>query len=188
MFITDYIKVYENAIPDDLCDVIVQRFDDSTNVTSLRDVPEGSEKVIRSCMELVTSKEENFKDIQVVMMKIAELAVGKYQSEIPVRTFPKEIGCELYRVQQFRAGEDPDHFDYHVDVNNYASARRFTSLVWFLNDVEKGGGYFFPHPNVRVKPVKGRLVLFPSTWMYPYSIERPVSNDSYIITTYLHYI
>lgn len=186
MFITDYIKVYENAIPTELCDVLVQRLDESPDTHRHNDTTDTTPpRQIRTCTELVISKYEAFKDVQAVMMKVSELSVGKYQSEIPVRTFPKEIGCESYRLQKYAPG---DHYEYHVDVNDYASARRFVNLVWFLNDVEQGGEYFFPHPNIRIRPIKSRLVVFPSTWIYPYSIGAPVSNPSYTISTFLHYI
>ena len=143
--------------------------------------------MVRSCLELNLSKDDSFKDVQAAMTKIVELAIGKYQSEIPTRTFPKELGLEHFRIKKYRPG-GTDGFAYHVDVNSHASARRFLSLIWYLNDVDQGGETFFPHPNVRVKPKKGRLLLFPSLWNYPHSGEPPVSNDKYILGTYLHYL
>jgi hypothetical protein len=181
------LRVYETAIPFEICDEVTKRFDASPNVREEIDQIEGQPHG-RRVKELVFSKLPEFQDVQAVMMKIAQLAVGKYQAETPLKTFPKEIGCEMYRISKYEVGEDGGHFDYHVDVVNHESARRFVGFVWFLNDVEQGGEYFFPHPNVRVKPKKGRLLMFPSTWMYPYSVEKPVSNSSYVLTTYLHYM
>lgn len=188
MFITDYIKVYETALPPDLCGEIIKRFDASPTKKDEYDKPDGQDKPVRSYQEITLVKgHAEFLDIQAVMMKVAELAALKYQTEMSLRTFPKEIGCETYRIQKFRAGTE-DHFHYHVDVANYASARRFLGMVWFLNDVDEGGENYFPHPNVRVKPRQGRLLMYPSTWVYPHTVEPCVSGDSYVITTYLHYI
>ena len=191
MFITDYIKVYENALPDDLCDGLIAQFEQSPDVTEeIEKTPDEKALVIRSHMELNLAKVEGFaQEVQPVLMKITELAVGKYQSELPVRTFPAEIGAEVFRVKKYRGGLDSkDYFAYHVDVNSHSSARRYLALCWYLNDVEEGGETFFPHPNVRIKPKKGRLAMYPSLWNYPHSEEHPVSGDKFVLLTYLHYL
>ena len=191
MFITDYIKVYENAMPEDLCTGLIAQFEMSPDVTEENQVAATDENLVVRChQELNLTKVEGFAEqIQPILMKITELAVGKYQSELPVRTFPKEIGCEVFRVKKYRGGPDSkDYFAYHVDVNSHSSARRYLALCWYLNDVEKGGETFFPHPNIRVKPKKGRLAMYPSLWNYPHSEEHPQSGDKYVLRTYLHYL
>lgn len=190
-FITDYVKVYENALPADLCDGLIQQFENSPDVTEeIETTPDDKKLLVRSHLELNLTKVDGFAErIQPVLMKITELAVGKYQSELPVRTFPSEIGCEVFRVKKYRGGPDSvDYFAYHVDVNSHSSARRYLALCWYLNDVEQGGETFFPHPNVRIKPKKGRLAMYPSLWNYPHSEEHPVSGDCYKLRTYLHYL
>lgn len=191
MFITDYIKVYENAIPPDICDGLVQQFDLFPDKEEALEYTDDDKKLlIRSHLEVNLSTVEGFAElIQPMLMKITELAVKKYQAELPVRTFPAKIGTEVFRVKKYRGGPDSkDFFAYHVDVNSHSSARRYLALCWYLNDVEKGGETFFPHPNVRIKPIKGRLAMYPSLWNYPHSEEHPVSGDSYRLRTYLHYL
>jgi hypothetical protein len=192
-FLTDYIKIYENALPEDICSGLIQQFDTSPHVTEEAENIEGDNKedlLIRKHMELNLNKVSGFREeVHPILMKIAELAVSKYQSELPVRTFPKEIGAEVFRVVKYRGGPDfNDYFAYHVDVNSHSSARRYLGLTWYLNDVTEGGETFFPHPNIRVKPKKGRLAMFPSLWVWPYSEEHPISGDKYMLKTYLHYL
>lgn len=178
-------------MPNDLCDGLIAQFNQSPDVTEeIENTPEEKSLMIRSNMELNLSKVEGFAEhVQPVLMKITELAVGKYQSELPVRTFPAQIGCEVFRVKKYRGGPDSkDYFAYHVDVNSHSSARRYLAMCWYLNDVEQGGETFFPHPNVRIKPKKGRLAMYPSLWNYPHSEEHPVSGDCYKLRTYLHYL
>ena len=174
--VSDYIKIYENALPDDLCDSLVAQFNQSSDVTEeIENTDDDQKLIIRSHLELNLSKVEGFqKVIQPVLMKITELAVSKYQSELPVRTFPSQIGCEVFRVKKYRGGPDSkDYFAYHVDVNSHSSARRYLALCWYLNDVAEGGETFFPHPNVRIKPKKGRLAMYPSLWAWPWPVRPP---------------
>ncbi len=188
MFITDYIKVYENALPDSMCEDLIQRFESSANIREdVENLDNGLN--IRTNLEVNLSTEPNNETVQETLKKITELAVNKYQAELPIRTFPKEIGLEVYRIKKYRSGDDfNDHFDYHVDVNSHSSARRYLALQWYLNDVTDRGETFFPHPHVRVKPRRGRLLIYPSLWMYPKAEERPESNDKYVLSTYLHYL
>ena len=76
---------------------MVSQFDQSPYVTEeveyTDDTDESKKLMIRSHMELDLTKVEGFTEtIQPVLMKITELAVSKYQSELPVRTFPRQIG------------------------------------------------------------------------------------------------
>lgn len=192
MLISNYIMIYENALPDDICDGLIQQFDTMPVEDIKEDKEETEDKklLIRQNLDLNLSIIPDFsKTLQPVLMNITKLVTDKYQAELPIRTFPKEIGCEVFRVKKYRGGPDSkDYFAYHVDVNSHSSARRYLALCWYLNDVTQGGETFFPHPNVRIKPKKGRLAMYPSLWNYPHSEEHPVSGDSYRLRTYLHYL
>ena len=80
-----------------------------------------------------------------------------------------------------------DRFDEHVDVGDYSSAKRCLAMLFYLNSVTEGGQTLFPHQDRIVTPVKGYVSVFPPTWEYPHSGEPPISNDKYIMSTYLHY-
>jgi prolyl 4-hydroxylase len=68
---------------------------------------------------------------------------------------------------------------------DYDTARRFLSFIFYLNDVEQGGETVFA--NLRVKPEKGLLLMFPPMWMFPHRGDPPISNTKYILSVYLHY-
>ena len=80
-----------------------------------------------------------------------------------------------------------DRFEQHIDVGDHDSARRFLVLFFYLNDVEEGGETTFPRLDLKIKPKRGSVLIFPPMWMYPHAGEQPVSNDKYIVGTYLHY-
>ena len=80
-----------------------------------------------------------------------------------------------------------DQFKDHVDVQDYASARRFLVGFLYLNDVEEGGETSFPKLNFDISAKCGTILLFPPTWQYRHAGKPPVSNNKYIVGTYLHY-
>ncbi len=62
---------------------------------------------------------------------------------------------------------------------------RYLVFLWYLNDVDEGGETAFVDIDMKVAPRAGRLLMFPPYWMYQHAGLPPVSNDKYIISTYL---
>lgn len=81
----------------------------------------------------------------------------------------------------------PERFAYHADAWNVVSSSRQISVILYLNDVEEGGATHFRHQNISVKPKQGRVVFFPSNWIYTHKGEAPISNNKYILVTWLHF-
>jgi predicted 2-oxoglutarate/Fe(II)-dependent dioxygenase YbiX len=72
--------------------------------------------------------------------------------------------------------------DWHYESASQQTKQRF--LVWsiFLNDVEEGGELEFLYHSMRVKPKKGSMVLFPSSFTHTHRGNPPISNTKYIAT------
>ena len=98
--------------------------------------------------------------------------------------FPEQNNFEQFRIKRYNT-DGNDAFDTHVDVSDYASARRFLSFMWYLNDVNEGGETIFD--DLTIKPKTGTMIIFPPLWMYPHKGVAPISNTKYIMSTYLHY-
>ena len=100
------------------------------------------------------------------------------------KVFPTSHAFEEFRIKRYNVGGS-ERFDTHVDVLDYSTAKRFLSFFWYLNDVEEGGETVFK--DLKIKPSKGKLVIFPPLWMYPHKGNPPISGSKYILSTYLHY-
>lgn len=79
--------------------------------------------------------------------------------------------------------------DTHVDVNNKSSAKRFLSIICYLNDDFGGGETSFPHFNTKTKVETGTVLLFPCSWSYLHK-GNPISsgNSKYVLGTFLNYV
>ena len=62
------------------------------------------------------------------------------------------------------------------------------SGILYLNDVAEGGETSFSNLQLSVSPKRGRILIFPPTWMFRHAGLPPVSSDKYILGTYLHYL
>lgn len=178
------IRVHDDVLPADICAYLVdfyernadrhQRIDDSNrpaftqlNFTDVHGVTAESEKVHEFVVSRVIALRDN------------------YYSFVDPRCFPSENDFEQFRIKKYR-NDGRDLFDTHVDVRNQASARRFLSFIFYLNQVEEGGETIF-YTGTTVKPRTGRVVVFPPLWMFPHKGCPPVSREKYILSTYLLY-
>jgi hypothetical protein len=109
---------------------------------------------------------------------------NKYYEFVDKRVFPESHAFEQFRLKKYN-NDGHDQFDVHVDVQDYASARRYLAFLWYLNDVQEGGDTVFK--DFIVHPQRGRVLIFPPLWMFPHKGEPPISGPKYILSGYLHY-
>jgi hypothetical protein len=77
---------------------------------------------------------------------------------------------------------------YRPHVDSFPGSRvhnRVLASVMYLNDVEYGGETNFPLHNVHVKPKAGRIVLFPAVWTHLHESCVPITNDKWIISSFI---
>ena len=178
--LTDYIRVYENQVDDDLCKTIIDKFNSSEKMYVDR---EGRP----TFYDLNLSKSPAWTEIKKQLEEAFDIAVDQYIEDIDCRhDFPQRWMFEHVRMKMYEPN-GRDQFKTHVDVGDHSSAVRFLVGFLYLNDVEEGGETSFPKLNYAVKPKCGRIVLFPPTWQYRHAGLPPVSSKKYIVGTYLHY-
>ena len=89
------------------------------------------------------------------------------------------------KVQKTLPGEG--YHQWHAE--NTGSLHRNRVLAWslFLNDVEEGGETEFLHQNTRIKPKKGRMLIFPAYFTHIHRGNPPLSGEKYIATGWVEY-
>lgn len=98
---------------------------------------------------------------------------------------PNTKQTETFRIKRYRPGTG-EEFRVHHDAKGFY-CNRYLVLLWYLNDVAEGGETVFPDLGVSIKPKAGRLLMFPPNWCFQHAGRAPVSNDKYILSTYLLY-
>jgi len=75
---------------------------------------------------------------------------------------------------------------WHVEhTKGYENEKRAFVFSIYLNDVEEGGETEFLHYSKRVKPKKGRIVIWPAGFPYLHRGNPPLSGEKYIVTSWL---
>lgn len=181
--LVDLIHVHENALSSDVCSNLIDIFE---SLSSSHERIENDRKPNFTQLNLtaLSKTDEGVNSIHQILVKSVLQYKKEYYKFIDERCFPERNAFEQFRIKKYNNNGE-DAFDCHVDVLDYASARRFLSFMWYLNDVETGGETIFK--DITIKPEQGKLVIFPPLWMYPHIGSPPISNNKYILTTYLHY-
>lgn len=149
--VTSYIKIYDNAIPSELCDKLVNLYDKMKRENSSE-----IEKMVqsfRTCSLILLSSLNNNNTIDAVK-----------QLKIITRTYFYTYKQEVDSTREY-SGVSTLHFcnllenmkqQFHNHSDNWSleSTSRQISIIYYLNDVEEGGRTIFPSYNVQVKPKK----------------------------------
>lgn len=181
--LNDLIHVYDSVLDSNICQSLIDLFESSEDK---HERIENQRKPNFTQFNFTENSKisDEVSNLHNHLIKITLEYKRKYYEFIDSRCFPEQNNFEQFRIKKYNT-DGNDAFDTHVDVQDYSSARRFLSFLWYLNDVDEGGETIFN--DLTIKPKTGTMVVFPPLWMYPHKGVAPVSNSKYIMSTYLHY-
>ena len=183
MDLKEYIKVYDEVLDPNVCRNAIELFNKDNSVVRL-EKPQMSS--LNMTIRSEKDKDHDWSVVQSESIMAIRACAQQYAMEVKVdKLWPIENSLEQIKMHKYSA-EEGDSFPKHIDVGNYESARRFASFVIFLNDTDDG--VYFDTLDYKVTAQTGRMMMFPSTWQYPYADLPPTTDDKYTITTYLHYV
>lgn len=173
----DFVAVYEDVLSEDFCRDIIRRFE-AEEAHHVRRGMSG----IRKFTELNLDELPDWRPILDDLEQTAVECYRMYQESHP-GMFPPAHEFESYRIKRYEPGKG-EVFSRHVDGYDHVTALRFLVLFWYLNDVDEGGETWFPELRMRVRPRRGRVLMFPPFWMFEHAGLQPVSNTKYIVGSY----
>ena len=94
---------------------------------------------------------------------------------------------EMMNIQHYAPGEA--FYSWHTERNGNSIPETFRHLVFmtYLNDVEDGGETEFFHQNIKVKPKKGKTLIWPADWTHTHRGITSLTQEKYIITGWFSY-
>ena len=185
MNLNDFVVVVNGALTEEMCLHILDRYESNPD---LIERVEHENKPNFNQMDLskhLTEKNPQFH------RELSERFSGLwdiYQDQVNPMfdLISKNFIWEGFRVKHYEV-EKEDSFDLHSDSMNKATCSRMLSMFVYLNDVTEGGETVFPYIGLKIAPVQGSAVIFPPMWQYPHAGLAPVSNDKFLLSTYVHY-
>tara|TARA_S200000501_G_scaffold180957_1_gene170384 strand:- start:452 stop:1036 length:585 start_codon:yes stop_codon:yes gene_type:complete len=167
----DFIGVWDNVIKKDFCEHIINLMDSSTHINNRDNFHVQDQQLNLEAFDSVPAKH---------ILDAVTLCLQEYVDWYP---FLKEwnfhsSGCLLQKTI-------PTH-GYHVfHSENSELINASRTLVWsvYFNDVEQGETEFL-YQRQRIKPVEGRVAIFPGSFTHLHRGNPPL-NKKYIATGWL---
>jgi hypothetical protein len=95
------------------------------------------------------------------------------------------LRCTGYKLQHYK--KDEGHFRWHFDALGPGAWDRQLAVIVYLNSVEVGGETCFHRQNLRIKPVAGDALFFPTFWTHLHCGEIAKSEDKYVVSSFVNF-
>jgi hypothetical protein len=181
---TDFIEVYEDALPLDMCNAVINLIDNiaKSNPSGLINGAEQyAAKLLRKDVSVIL--EEHDPVMAADLNGFLDKALSDYIQKYPeLHLLGTDIYSDCCKIQKTPPGGGFTH--WHCEASDARSSRR--QLVWmvYLNtlDLEDGGETEFRSQVKRLNPKAGTIVLFPAFWTHGHKGNPPYNKDKYIAT------
>lgn len=183
-----FIFEKKDALPDFLCDDMVNRFEtqpeDQNRGRVGSDVGENTQ--LKKTTDIFVSNKPHWKDVDNNLFRSLAIALNEFKEAYPFFADMSRFKDMGYNLQRYQPGE---FYHWHIDGDNQELATRQLVALWYLNDVpvSSGGATEFYYQNASVQPEKGKLMLFPPFWTHQHRAQEILSGSKYIATTWLHF-
>jgi predicted 2-oxoglutarate/Fe(II)-dependent dioxygenase YbiX len=181
--LTDYIQVFENIVPLELCDAILKEFsaEEEWQKTvvgggKVRSDIRSAETIVISFSHVIEVNSAVRKQLDLDLFSSAAIAIKKYNEKFPLAKIEEDSGYELLRYKEGQF--------YIEHTDSFKDRPRAVSCSFALNDDYEGGEWAFFGREKVIKVPKGAAVLFPSNFMYPHEIMPVTKGTRYSIITW----
>ena len=188
--ITNFIGVYDNYITEEECNKAIQLYEDQNKFNRTLNRLRGENiSILKKQDQQFFASPSNINvwwEAVKPMMVNYDLAWNHYLKHtggdeaydggpfhFTTLKIQKTLPTEGYHVWHIEHGKGLDY-----------GSRAFVFSI-YLNDVEEGGETEFLHFSKRVKPKKGRIVIWPSAFPYLHRGNSPLSGEKYILTSWM---
>jgi prolyl 4-hydroxylase len=181
--LASFIRCYDDALSKDFCAQMIQEFERHANLHTVlgRGSHAGMEASAWTELDLKPFDGEALRQMLLTQIK---KYLAAYNEAVNLTLPVVDYGTyQSLRIKRYRAGQD-EGFQPHYDAGGNLS-HRYLVFLWYLNDVAEGGETEFCDLGLKFSARAGRLLVFPPYWMYQHAGLPPISNDKYIVSTYL---
>tara|TARA_R100001129_G_scaffold95538_1_gene65103 strand:+ start:231 stop:830 length:600 start_codon:yes stop_codon:yes gene_type:complete len=188
--IENFIGIYDNYITKDECDRAVTLFENQHKFRNTIDRMQFENRSITQIQD-----QQFFGGNWNLDIWWEDLKSLMYNFDLAWQHYKKNTGAaSAYSQEKFfyttlkiqKTLPTQGYHVWHIEHNRGADneSRAFVFSV-YLNDVEEGGETEFLHFSKRVKPKRGRIVIWPAAFPYVHRGNPPLSGEKYLITSWL---
>ena len=170
-----------------LCKKVINMFENEKN-KHVGITIGGINKDVKDTTDFMMPNTGKWKDIYAYLENELSKNIKTYIDNVDFIDCFKNVSIvpSKFMIQKYE--KNIGKYEYHNDfsVDNETNMYRVITFLWYLNDIEIGGETAFLDGKIIIKPITGKLILFPASWVYPHKGCKPLSSSKYIITGWLY--
>lgn len=194
----DFIGVYENAFPHELCNALISEFESlrAANLVLSRQQTESVSKLNKDTQAVFASrllcdsstygdlvKAETYAHANACMWNYLNQYLDKYDTLRP----PNSGAMSVYTQKIQRTDIGGGYHDWHYESDTRGNSGRVLLYLVYLNDVAEGGETELLYYHRRIKPKAGTMIVIPSAFTHTHRGNPPLSNTKYIFNGWLEF-
>ena len=199
MKLSDYIVTYDNTLKSSFCRSVCRRMelDERKKLGVFSDGK--SDENVKTSHDLNISLLDDWKQEDETLYESLSMYLETYMDTVSEKT---GINQDLLSGRPYKWSQTGDHlcdtgyqikmykpdgfYKWHHDYEIIPAGARALSFIWYLNEDFKGGETEFMDGTI-IRPIEGRMVIFPSTWMYVHRGCKVIEGNKYIATGWFHH-
>ena len=174
---------------DDLCKEMINFFEGNKKLQGQGSVSSGVDSKIKKTTDIVITpndlKKLEFKCFNNYISELHKCFID-YQDQWPfVKSMLKEVDLGSFYMLKYLTG---DHFaKFHTERSSIGTLHRIFAWMTYLNDVDDGGATAFTHYGMKIKPERGKTIIWPAEWTHAHAGEILNSGVKYVISGCMHF-
>ena len=180
-----WVYVKDKVVPDELCDEIIKKFDESQTQQFQGKIGDGDVKpFVKTSTDINIAQWMDWRYLSNPLLDILSTQMNLYMefcsrhtresfttgALIPLMPNYREIEADGFQLQKTPPGKG---YTWHSDC----FPGRLITYIFYLNSVEEGHTEFYS--GAKIQPQKGRICIFPADWTY-FHQGLPPKQDKYI--------
>lgn len=193
MDLKDTLGVFPGTLSKTFCNELIDIFEKNQNYHYQGVTASGYDPGFKDTIDFNLLDNPELEEYTNYITRMSNQKVDEYIKRFPTNSefntseylFGRGSYYPVWQLQKYKKGEG--HFKaYHTEGEYWEFHNRIFAVMYYLNDVEVGGETEFLHLDMMVKPTQGTFLVWPAPWPYVHRGHVPLSNDKYILTTWLN--
>ena len=186
----DFIGIYDESVPVDVCNHFVNNYEEAIENRTLIDCTVENETGYLDSYSPLHRKDTNAYIAPLISTTYPRPSVRGYFEflEACFKCYMKKYSImfdgiiynDVFKIHKVKKSEG--FHNWHYEKNSPDALDRLMAYMTYLEAPKKGGETEFLHQSLRIDPVVGRTLIWPSTYTHMHRGNPPLEGDKMYIT------
>ena len=188
--ITNFIGVYDNYITEEECNKAIKLYEDQNKFNNtVNRIGFEKASILQKQDQQFFANEGNldvwWKNLEALIINF-DMAWKHYEKNVGALDSYGQDKLYYTSLKIQKTLPTQGYHIWHIEHNKgFDNEPRAFVFSVYLNDVDEGGETEFLHFSKRVKPKKGRIVIWPAGFPYVHRGNPPLAGEKYILTSWM---